>query len=130
MTENEAIKQFEERLSIKDYREKIPEYYEAMEIAISALEEVQQYRELGTVEELNMNFYKEGNADNIDKAVYGLDIFTKNWCMNCEETEKKNNLTFRCKECNFSVEDGICLIKYFANNHKHNYPMKNFGSMG
>ena len=52
MTVNEAIAQFQERLSIEDYREQIPEYYEAMELAIKVFEEIQQYRELGTVEEI------------------------------------------------------------------------------
>lgn len=52
MTVNEAIAQFQERLSIKDYREQIPEYYEAMELAIKVFEEIQQYRELGAVEEI------------------------------------------------------------------------------
>lgn len=26
-----------------------------------------------------------GNHDNLTEAVHGLNIFTKNWCMNCEE---------------------------------------------
>lgn len=52
MTVNEAIAQFQERLSIEDYREQIPEYYEATELAIKVFEEIQQYRELGTVEEI------------------------------------------------------------------------------
>ena len=38
MTESEAIIQFKERLNIPDYKEQIPEYYEAMEMAIKALE--------------------------------------------------------------------------------------------
>lgn len=32
--------------------------------------------------------YANGNADNLTEAVHGLDIFTKNWCMNCAETER------------------------------------------
>ena len=60
-----------------------------------------------------------GNHDNLTEAVHGLDIFTKNWCMNCEETEKQNDPIFRCKEC---------LIKTFALEHKneHKYPLRNF----
>ena len=38
MTESEAIKQFKERIDIPDYKEQIHEYYEAMEMAINALE--------------------------------------------------------------------------------------------
>ena len=39
MTNEEAIVEFKQRLPIKDYKEQIPEYYSAMELAISALEE-------------------------------------------------------------------------------------------
>ena len=38
MTIDEAIKQFEERLEIPDYKTQIPEYYEAMELAVEVLE--------------------------------------------------------------------------------------------
>lgn len=72
--------------------------------------------------------YTVGNSDNVTKAVEGLDTFTKNWCMNCEETNKQNDLVFRCKSCEFQSEEK-CLIKMFANNHKHDFPMSRFGSM-
>lgn len=75
------------------------------------------------------NIYTEGNADNIDKAIEGLDQFTKNWCMNVEETEK-GVLTFRCKECEFEDSLGICRIKEFAFNHESNFDLGTFGSMG
>ncbi len=69
------------------------------------------------------------NEDNITQAVHGLDIFTKNWCMNCGETEKQKELVFKCKECEF--KDGKqCLVKLFSQKHEHNYPMEYFGSMG
>ena len=29
-----------------------------------------------------MTSFTSGNSDNITEAVHGLDIFTKNWCMN------------------------------------------------
>lgn len=77
-----------------------------------------------------MTSFTSGNSDNITEAVHGLDIFTKNWCMNCEKTEKQNDLVFRCSECQFKAEDGKCLVKVFSNNHKHDYPLKDFGSMG
>ena len=38
MTESEAINEFKERYNIPDYKEHIPEYYEAMDMAIKALE--------------------------------------------------------------------------------------------
>lgn len=74
--------------------------------------------------------FTSGNSDNITKAVGDLDAFTKNWCMNCEETERQGNCIFRCNECEFREKNDKCTIKAFANNHKHDYPMKDFGSMG
>ena len=73
--------------------------------------------------------YTIGNDDNLEKAVEGLDQFTKNWCMNCKETDKTNDLVFRCKECNFEEENGQCLIKVFVNEKAGKIP-SDFGSMG
>ena len=47
MTEQEAITVFEEILAI-DYRDTIPQYYEAMELAVKDMKEVKKYREIGT----------------------------------------------------------------------------------
>ena len=44
MTNKEAIEQFKERLVITDYRQQIPEYYEAIEMAVEALEKADKYR--------------------------------------------------------------------------------------
>lgn len=74
--------------------------------------------------------YTVGNQDNIDKAVEGFNQFTKNWCMNCKQTEAKKDLIFRCKRCEFAMSDERCLVKVFANKHKCNYPLEDFGSMG
>ena len=38
MTNKEAIEQLRKRLAITDYRQQIPEYYEAIELAVEALE--------------------------------------------------------------------------------------------
>ena len=70
------------------------------------------------------------NTDDITKAVGGLDTFTKNWCMNCEETEKQHDLIFRCNECEFESPDGKCMIKICVNHHTSGYPLNDFGSMG
>ena len=79
MTEQEAIKEFEERLAIADFKDDIPEYYEAMELAVKSLEEIQQYRAIGTVEELQkaekeediLKFYY---CDSEDSYLVGLRI--------------------------------------------------------
>lgn len=63
------------------------------------------------------NPYTIGNEDNLEKALDGLGQFCHNWCMNCKETEKQNDLIFRCKECNFQNENGSCQIKIFLNNY-------------
>lgn len=77
-----------------------------------------------------MEKFVRENADNVTEAVHGLDIFCKNWCMNCEETEKQKDLVFRCKECEFKTPDGKCLVKIFAKSHEHGYSMDVFGCMG
>ena len=64
--------------------------------------------------ELSITHFTKDNADDIEKAVQGLDQFTKNYCMNVEETEKQNDLVFRCSECNFVSESGSCLVKKFV----------------
>lgn len=77
-----------------------------------------------------MSNYTTNNTDNITEAVHGLDIFTKNWCMNCKETKERNEPIFKCSDCEFIHEvTGECLVKTFANNHKHNYDLNKFGSM-
>lgn len=81
------------------------------------------------MKELSAKHFINGNSDNLDKAIEGLDQFTKNWCMNCKETEEKNDLVFRCGECIFCDENGGCDIKAFVLNKTDELPM-NFGSMG
>jgi len=78
---------------------------------------------------LNNKHFTNGNSDNLEKAIESLDQFTKNWCMNCKETEEKNDLIFRCGECNFCDEKGGCCIKSFVLD-KTDEPTKDFGAMG
>lgn len=72
--------------------------------------------------------YTLGNEDNIEKAVQGLNQFTKNWCMNCKETENSKQPIFRCNDCNFKGEIGLCTIKEFAMDKTGSMPI-DFGSM-
>ena len=69
------------------------------------------------------------NQDNITKAVEGLDTFTKNWCMNCEETNRQNEPVFRCSECEFQQTDRKCLVHVFAFTHKSDFDLHDFGAM-
>lgn len=101
---------------------KEPSTFDAMMEKFSVLE-IKEI--INQVEKDNIN---ERNADNIDKAIEGLSQFTKNWCMNCEETEKQNDLVFRCKQCEFSGELGICQIKKFVIDNTGDMPT-DFGAM-
>ena len=58
---------------------------------------------------------KQINFDNKDEAINGLIQFKHNWCMNVAETEKQNDLTFRCDECLFSGNDHCCFVNMFIN---------------
>lgn len=65
-----------------------------------------------------MNEVESINQDNPFVAVDGLIQFRHNWCMNVTETEKQNDLVFRCKECHFNDQvHGGCLIKIFIKKH-------------
>lgn len=63
MTENEAIERIKEHMEIHKLNEPRAFYItEAFDIAITALKEIQQYREIGTVEEFRK--LKERSSDN------------------------------------------------------------------
>ena len=58
------------------------------------------------------------NKDDINSAIDGLGQFCHSFCMNCEETEKTNDLVFRCKECPFEdKETRKCRVKIFLNKY-------------
>ena len=81
MTNKEAIEQLKERLAITDYRQQIPEYYEAIEMAIAALERcnvVEQYRwerdiALEQLKEIGCGFGQ--NMDDVKKALEKADKY-------------------------------------------------------
>ena len=50
--------------------------------------------------------------------------------MDVSATERRGDLVFRCKKCDFSIE-GKCLIKQFAHNKDEDYTNEiDFGCMG
>lgn len=57
------------------------------------------------------------NKDDMNAAIEGISMFCHSYCMNCAETEKKNDLVFRCRECPFSEEDHTCKVKIFLNKY-------------
>lgn len=64
----------------------------------------------------------------ITKSVMLLDLFSKTFCRYKGDYERFNDLKFRCDECPFSVENGVCLCKKFKNKYAPDY--RDFGSMG
>ena len=56
------------------------------------------------------------NKDDVNRAIDGLQDFMFNYCMNVAETERQNDLVFRCKGCKFK-KGSICLVKEFAIEH-------------
>ena len=50
-------------------------------------------------------------------AVDGLIKFRHAFCYDREDSEKTDDLTFRCSDCQFKNEDGYCSIKLFIKEH-------------
>lgn len=68
--------------------------------------------------DLSMSHFTMDNSDDINRAIEGLSIFCHSFCMNCAETEKKNDLVFRCKECPFLEKDtDRCFVKVFLSKY-------------
>lgn len=99
MTENEAIKAIEHDLEWHS-KELQPKYKEVLRYTIQALEEIQQYRAIGMVEEIKSFFnenrkagYKHGYLDGYAKAIDEFaerlkDLIAKN----VEDAESSNDL--------------------------------------
>ena len=67
---------------------------------------------------MTMKNFTIENKDDINSAIDGLGQFCHSFCMNCEETEKTNDLVFRCEECPFEdKETRKCRVKIFLNKY-------------
>jgi hypothetical protein len=107
MTENEAIKELETSIDLakmckQNYERK--NEIQGYEMAIKALEEVQQYRQIGTVEECReavekqtakkptlIDYKKYANfVDNVD---FLQDAY---WCPNCKRVVRSGSF---CRDC-------------------------------
>lgn len=64
MTESEALKILKRDLQIQKDNKALPDGIESLEIAIKSLEEVEQYRAIGTIEEFKA--LKQWNSDIIE----------------------------------------------------------------
>ena len=92
MTENEAIREFQ---NIRPLSGMIPvRMAEAVDTAIKALEEVQQYRQIGTVEECRAAVEKQTAA----KPLGGMDADGNDYAI--------------CRECSAILSDGEWFAQY------------------
>lgn len=79
---------------------------------------------------MNLKPLIKGCKDDKHAAIDGLNTFTRNWCMDVGATERRGDLVFRCKKCDFSIE-GKCLIKQFAHDKDEAYTQEvDFCCMG
>lgn len=81
MNKIEAIKEFKDRLLITDYRKKIPEYYEAMEIAVESIEK-----------QIPQEVVNQGGTP------------LSGYCPSCGEAVTKSSSPVGCKWCLQRVE--------------------------
>lgn len=79
MTENEAIEalKLEGGIEIAGNPRRIAKFFEALDMAISALKEIQQYRKIGTVEECRTAVEKQKPKKPVK------DKYHHNCCPNC-----------------------------------------------
>lgn len=103
MTAEEAIKEFKDRIELgkKEYLKDIPEYIEALDMAIEALVEVEQYRALGTVEEL-----KEAKEKQIAKKPESKQRFADLWlgvCPSCTANGVNSEMGY-CDKCGQAID--------------------------
>lgn len=105
MTENEAIERIRDHFEVHHHDNRPhPLLDEAVDMAIKALEEVQQYRKIGTVEECReavekqtakkptlIDYKKYANfVDNVD---FLQDAY---WCPNCKRVVRSGSF---CRDC-------------------------------
>ena len=119
MTEQEAIKEFEERLAITDYRDNIPKCYEAMELAVNDMKEVQKCRAIGALDELNSLIAQ--SAQEFNMLIEYISIGTVEECRAAVEKQKEmiaycdeND----CSDCHFhntSQKYNKCMNDFIAN---------------
>lgn len=88
MTENEAIKELNERIEFieKYYKKETEKYKEVLETAVKSLTEIQQYRAIGAVEECQV-------ARERQKKKRGIPY-----------NSKKNHILVECPNCHKDMD--------------------------
>ncbi len=98
MTEKEAVKalRLEGGLEITGKTKRVVDFFEGLDMAIKALEEIQQYREIGTIEECRE--LKERNTPKKTKLISGLSSI----CPECGAPAFRNY--DYCKRCGQAID--------------------------
>ncbi len=103
MTESEAIEALtlEGGLEITGKGKRVADFFAGLDVAISALKEVQRYREIGTVEE----FRKTADRNNQKQPVWknGRSTIFKDYVDGHGEAEENKWADWVCPECGWFV---------------------------
>ena len=110
MTEKEAVKalRLEGGLEITGKTKRVVDFFEGLDMAIKALEEIQQYRAVGSVEECweAVEMRKEKKPKLNNKRFLGKDTYTcqrcGNVCLTKYANERQNN-NF-CWDCGQAID--------------------------
>lgn len=86
------------RIKVEETAERYVDRHKAFDLAIKALEEIQQYREIGTVEELRK--LKESNLSGLELAMIAVSVEK---LKQYEDLEKQGNLLKNPKELENSI---------------------------
>lgn len=112
MTENEAIEalRLSGGLEISGRPRRCAEFFEGLDIAIKALEEIQQYRAIGTVEECRKAMEKQKPqipniwGDGCDKE--GNIIYDMYDCPGCGQSYEIDDKYKHCPKCGQAINWG------------------------
>ena len=110
MTENEAISRIEDHMEIHRLKEPRAIYITvALSMAISALKEIQQYQEIGTVEECREAVEKQKPKKprlNYKPKFFGKATYTCPRCGNCrlEEFANERQNNNYCWDCGQAIQ--------------------------
>ena len=112
MTENEAISRIKDHMEIHRLKEPRAIYITvALSMAITALKEIQQYREIGTVEECRKAVEKQKAKKprlNYKPKFFGRATYTCPRCGNCclEEFANEHQNNRYCWDCGQKIDFG------------------------
>lgn len=126
MTENEAIRILERDLKIQIENKCLPDGIEATKVAIKSMKEIQQYRSIGTVEEIKkvIQFLSLDNDNGIIEDLEELNkykfIGTVEECREAVERQREKRYEivkpyksvsyYQCPACNtlFHINENFC----------------------